>query len=191
MKRFLGKALLRLAGWRVVGESPTVGCVVVCAPHTSNVDYLLMLMVSWQCGFTLSWLGKTELFKPPLGWFMRATGGIAVDRKASNGLVGQLVAEFKRDPQLILAIPAEGTRSRTDHWKSGFYRIAEQAGVPYVLAFIDSSTKTTGFGPFVEPSGNLTADMDIARAFYADKVGLKPENFGEIRLREEDADTDA
>ena len=159
---------------------------MVCAPHTSNVDYLLMLMVSWVCDFKLSWLGKTELFKPPLGWLMKATGGVPVDRRAPNGLVGQLVDEFHRNPKLILAIPPEGTRSQTDHWKSGFYRIAEQAEVPYVLAFIDKSTKTTGFGPVVVPSGDLRADMDIARKFYADKVGLKHVNFGEIRLREED-----
>lgn len=190
MKRFLGRLMLRLSGWKAAGTPPMGGCVVVCAPHTSNWDYLLMLAVAWVNGLSLSWLGKTELFRPPMGWVMKATGGVPVDRRAANGLVGQMVDEFERNPNMALAIPAEGTRSKAEHWKTGFYRIAEQAHVPYVLAFIDKSTKTSGFGPIIEPSGDLRTDMDVAREFYADKVGLRHENFGPIRLREESADSD-
>lgn len=186
MKRRIGKLLLRLIGWKAVGEGPPAhGCVIVCAPHTSNIDYVLMLLVSWVHGMKLSFLAKDSLFKPPMGWLMRATGGVPVDRSAANGLVGQMVEEFGRNPDMYLAIPAEGTRSRAEFWKSGFYRIAEQAQVPYVLAFVDAATKTSGFGPAVKPSGDVVADMDVARDFYADKVGLKHHLFGPIRLREE------
>lgn len=186
MKPFLGKLILRLVGWKAApGEPPRGGCVVVCAPHTSNFDYVLMLAVAWIHGLSLSFLGKEALFKGPLGWLMRATGGVPVNRSAPQGLVGQMVEAFQRNPGMHLAIPAEGTRSRTEHWKSGFYRIAQQANVPIVLAFVDSATKTSGFGPTFTPTGDMAADMDIAREFYADKVGVKPAEFGPIRLREE------
>lgn len=192
MKARLAKLLLRLVGWKAVGEGPPRhGAVVVCAPHTSNFDYVLMLLVSWVHGMELSFLAKQSLFKPPLGWLMRATGGVPVDRSAPNGLVGQMVDQFRRNPDMYLAIPAEGTRSRAEFWKSGFYRIAEQAGVPYVLAFVDAGTKTSGFGPVVVPSGDVKADMDVARAFYADKVGVKHHLFGPIRLREEEPEEPA
>ncbi len=185
MKAFFGRLFLRLIGWRPVGDAPTSGCVIVCAPHTSNIDYLLMIAVSWVNHMNLSFLGKASLFKPPLGWVMRATGGVPVDRTSPQGLVGQLADEFAANPDLRLAIPAEGTRSRAEHWKSGFYRIAQAADVPIVLAFVDRATKTSGFGPIFMPSGDLAADMDIAREFYSDKVGWKHEHFGPIRLREE------
>ena len=77
-----------------------------------------------------------------------------------------------------------------EFWKSGFYRIAEQAGVPIVCAFVDRSTRSGGFGPVIHPSGDMSADMDRIRAFYADKTGLKPNRFNVPRLREEDAALD-
>lgn len=188
MKAAFARFVLKLWRWTPVGDPPDGGSVVLCAPHTSNVDYLLMILVAWTRNMNLSFLAKTQLFRPPVGWLMRATGGVPVDRTAPQGLVGQMADEFARNPGMHLAIPAEGTRSRTEHWKSGFYRIAEKAGVPISLAFIDKSTRTTGFGPTFVPSGDLVADMDTIRAFYDGKVGLKHQNFGPIRLREEEPD---
>ena len=177
--------------WTPVGTKPSRGSVVVCAPHTSNFDYVLMILVAWTQDMNLSFLGKSSLFKPPIGWIMRATGGVAVDRSAPNGLVGQMAEAFKANPDMMLAVPAEGTRGRTEYWKSGFHRIAVQAGVPICLAFIDKSTRTSGFGLVFDPSESLAADMDRVREFYADKVGLKHHNFGPIRLREEDLEQES
>lgn len=185
MKAKIATLILRVIGWRPVGQVHSSGAVIVCAPHTSNVDYLLMMLVAATRGMKLSFLGKASLFKPPLGILMRATGGIPVDRSAANGLVGQMVEAFERDPNMNLAVPAEGTRSRAEAWKSGFYRIAESAQVPITLAFIDKATKTSGFGPTFEPSGDIVADMALIREFYSGKVGLKPANFGPIQVREE------
>ena len=191
MKASIARLILKLWRWTPAGVKPSRGSVIVCAPHTSNVDYLLMILVAWTQGMNLSWLGKAQLFKPPLGWLMRATGGVSIDRSAPQGMVGQLSDEFGRNPGLMLAIPAEGTRSRTDYWKSGFYRIATQANVPLSLAFIDKSTRTAGFGIEMVPSGDIAADMVIIRDFYEGKVGLKPANFGPVRLREEEPDEGA
>ena len=188
MKRSFARLVLKLWRWTPVGQPPSRGSVIVCAPHTSNVDYLLMILTAWTRNMTLSWLGKASLFKPPLGWLMRATGGVAIDRSAPKGMVGQLSDEFARNPGLMLAIPAEGTRSRTEFWKSGFYRIAAQAEVPIGLSFIDKSKREVGFGIELEPTGDIAADMAIIRNFYDGKVGLKPDQFGPVRLREEEPD---
>ncbi len=144
-----------------------------------------MILVATSRNLRISFLGKEALFRFPLGWLMRATGGIPVDRSAPRGLVGQLVDRFNSSDTLALAIPVEGTRSRTEHWKSGFYRIAEQADIPLVLAFIDRTTKTSGFGPTMRVSGDIGADMDLIRQAYEGKVGIRPANAGPIRLREE------
>lgn len=191
MKAFLGRLFLKLWRWTPVGTKPSRGSVIVCAPHTSNLDYLLMIFTAWTQNMNLSFLGKAQLFKPPLGWLMRATGGIPVDRNAANGLVGQMTEAFTATPDLMLAIPAEGTRSKAEYWKSGFYRIAQSAEVPICLAFIDKSKREVGFGLVFEPSGDIAADMERVRVFYDGKIGLKHHNFGPVRLREETPDEGA
>ncbi|MCY7301226.1 MAG: lysophospholipid acyltransferase family protein [Ilumatobacteraceae bacterium] len=160
-------------------------CVMIAAPHTTNWDFPLTLALAKVGGVKISWLGKRSLFTGPMGPIMRWLGGVAVDRDAPGGMVASLAAEFEKHEQLALVVPAEGTRSKTEHWKSGFYRIAEQADVPIVLAFVDKSTRTGGFGPAIEVTGDVAADMDRMRAFYDGKTGLKDGRFGPIRLKEE------
>jgi 1-acyl-sn-glycerol-3-phosphate acyltransferase len=119
---------------------------------------------------------------------MRWLGGVPIDRSAPGGMVASLAHELTTRDRLVLVVPAEGTRSRTEYWKSGFYRIAQQAQVPVLLGFVDKSTRSGGFGPAVPITGDVRADMDVIRAFYAGKTGLKKDRFGPIRLREEDED---
>jgi 1-acyl-sn-glycerol-3-phosphate acyltransferase len=187
-------ARLWLALWRwkaVPSQEPAPDrCVMIAAPHTTNWDFPLTLAIARVSGVKISWLGKESLFRGPAGPIMRRLGGVAIDRSAPGGMVASLAKEFIDRDQLVLVVPAEGTRSRTEYWKSGFYRIAEQADVPIVCSFVDRRTRTGGFGPVVHPSGDLTADMDIIRAFYADKEGLKPDRFGPIRLKEEATPTE-
>ncbi|HQZ35486.1 MAG TPA: 1-acyl-sn-glycerol-3-phosphate acyltransferase [Ilumatobacteraceae bacterium] len=162
-------------------------CVIIAAPHTTNWDFPLMLALAKVTGVKVSWLGKRSLFNGPMGSIMRRLGGVAVDREAAGGMVASLAAEFDQHEQLAVVVPAEGTRSKTDYWKSGFYRIAEQAKVPIVLAFVDTSTRSGGFGPAIEVTGDLVADMDTMRGFYEGRTGLKAGRFGPIRLKEESA----
>lgn len=162
-------------------------CVMIAAPHTSNWDFPMMLALSKASGVRASWLGKRSLFKGPMGPVMRWFGGVAVDRDASGGMVASLAGQFDHVDRLALMVPAEGTRSHTDYWKSGFYRIAQQAEVPIVLAFLDRSTGKGGFGPAIEVTGDVDADMDRIRAFYEGMTGLKAGRFGPIRLKEESA----
>ncbi len=187
MTKLLARAWLAIWRWRVVAGAEPVPdrCVMIAAPHTSNWDFPITLAMAVVSGVRINWLGKREMFAGPFAPIMRALGGVPVDRSAPGGLVGSLAAKFAERDQLVLVVPAEGTRSITEYWKSGFYRIAEQAEVPIVCAFVDKSTRTGGFGPVIHPSGDLVADMDIMRAFYADKEGLKPGRFGPVRLREE------
>ena len=121
-----------------------------------------------------------------MGPVMRWLGGVAIDRSAPGGMVGALANEFAHRDHLVLVVPAEGTRSRTEYWKSGFYRIAEQADVPIMLAYVDRSTRSGGFGPLVQPTGDLVADMNVIRAFYEGKTGLAANRFGPVRLKEEE-----
>ena len=181
----LVRTVLRLTGWRLSGEVPQSG-ILVGAPHTSKWDWLVMLAIAWGSGVKPHVLVAHSYFGGVRGWVLRRTGGIPLDRSDPGDTIRELLEVAAREENFQLVIAPEGTRSKREYWKSGFYRIAGQTGLPIILGFVDGPTRTLGMGPALTPSGDVRADMDRVRAFYADKQGLKPENRTEPRLREED-----
>jgi 1-acyl-sn-glycerol-3-phosphate acyltransferase len=189
VRKAFARLILRLTRWHTVGEVPTSG-ILVGAPHTSNWDWVAMLLLMWSGGVPPRVLIKAEIMRTPLGPLLRANGGIAVDRQHPGTVVRDLLAEAKKGELFLLIIAAEGTRKKRDYWKSGFYRMAQQTGLPISMGFIDGPTRTMGFGPSFRPSGDVVADMDVVRGFYADKRGVHPRLRTEPRLREEDSATE-
>jgi 1-acyl-sn-glycerol-3-phosphate acyltransferase len=189
IRRTVARAYWAVSRWTHRSEAVAPGGtgILVGAPHTSNWDFVFMLAITWQLGLHIRFLGKRSLFAGPLGPLMRALGGIPVDRANPAGLVDEVIARVRAGERFYLVVTPEGTRGRAELWKSGFYRIARDTGLPITLGYVDRSTMTTGLGPTLRPTGDLAADMDRIRAFYADKSGLRPENRTEPRLREEGA----
>lgn len=165
--------------------APQHSGILLAAPHTSNWDFVLMLGVAWRAGFRPKFLGKKELFRGPAGPIMRALGGVAVDRKNPAGLVDDLVKQARSGETFQLVITPEGTRGNVPRWKSGFYRLAREADLPVTLAYCDRTTMTTGIGPTIHLTGDVKADMDVMRGFFADKAGVRPERRVEPYLAEE------
>ncbi|MCW2763114.1 MAG: phospholipid/glycerol acyltransferase [Marmoricola sp.] len=184
LRRNFARLVLRAARWKTVGTVPR-RAVLVGAPHTSNWDWVLTMLLAWDYDIQLKLLVKKEFFKGPLAPVLRSTGAIALDRSDPGATIRELLAEAEGEEPFVLGIAAEGTRSKGEYWKSGFYRIAQQSGLPITLAFLDAPSRTVGWGPTFTPTGNVSADMDRIRAFYADKTGLRPEGFTPPRLREE------
>ena len=184
MRSQLAAMVLRATRWTAVGEVPRTG-VLVGAPHTSNWDFVMMLLLMWRGDVTPRVLVKKELFRGPLGWLLRRLGGIPLDRANPSGVVRDLVREARSGEPFLLVLAAEGTRKKGDYWKSGFWRLARTARLPIVLGFIDGPTRTAGFGPTIIATSDVVADMDRIRAFYADKRGIHPHLRTEPRLREE------
>jgi 1-acyl-sn-glycerol-3-phosphate acyltransferase len=116
---------------------------------------------------------------------MQRFGAIPIDRSGSLGLVKQLVEQMKTRDEMRLLLSPEGTRLRGERWKSGFYHLAREAGVPICLSYLDYARRRGGFGPCFQPTGNFRADMDLVRAFYADVKGRLPEQFTPPLLAEE------
>lgn len=188
MLESIARGFLRITGWEPEGEAPSEPrFVLIAAPHTSNWDLAYLLALAQVFGVRVSWMGKHTLFRGPWGAVLRRLGGIPVKRHERGRMVERMARIFEEHERLALVVPAEGTRGYTPYWKSGFYHIARQAGVPIVLGYLDYPRRRGGFGPALQPSGDLRRDMDVIRAFYAGKVGRHPANKGEIRLREEDA----
>ena len=183
MLKTVSRHLLSLLGWqldtRLPGEKKFV---MLGAFHTSNWDFPIGILGMWALGLKASWVGKHTLFRGPLGPIFKLLGGIPVDRTIHTGFIQRVAALYDTREQMTLTIAAEGTRSKTAHWKTGFYFIALEAKVPVALAYLDYGKKRLGVGATIYPSGDIRKDFEKIHDFYKDKTGLRPENQGPIAL---------
>ena len=183
----LARAVLRHLGWTVQFDGlPGRQGVIVVYPHTSNVDFLVGVMVKWAVGIQANFWGKDSLFRIPiLGPWMKWLGGIPVNRSAPGGLVEQAASHLRQcretDAYAWLVVAPEGTRRLTEGWRSGFYRVASQAQVPIGVAAFDYAQRQVRF-QFLELSGDPVADMAaIAQALHL-ASGYRPEQASPIKL---------
>ncbi|MBS2017094.1 MAG: 1-acyl-sn-glycerol-3-phosphate acyltransferase [Deltaproteobacteria bacterium] len=181
--------LLRTVGWKFEGGIPFEKKYVCLAfPHTSNWDGALLVGLCQSIGLEMSWMIKNDWTRGPMGAVLRPLGAIGIDRSGSHNVVQQMIDEMKSKDALVLGIPPEGTRKRSEYWKSGFYHIALGAKVPVVPGYLDYGRKRAGLGDPIHLTGDVRADMDAIRAFYAKvaPVGRVPGDVGPIRLRDEE-----
>jgi 1-acyl-sn-glycerol-3-phosphate acyltransferase len=175
---------LGVFGWTIQVEDPGVDrYVLIVAPHTSNWDFLVGILAAQALRLKAHWIGKHTMFRPPFGWFFRALGGIPVDRGQGGDLIPQVVRHFAETPGFKLALAPEGTRSGTDHWKSGFHHIARAAGVPIVMGSIDYPGRRIVIGGAFVPDDSVEHTFERLREFYAPFRGRYPEKGSQIRPR--------
>ena len=183
--QWLSRIFLKMLGWQIAGDLPEdEKLVAIFAPHTSNWDFLIVYPMVNAFGIKGNYFAKHTLCRPPLGWFMRATGAIPVVRRRTENLVDSAIATLADHDQFYLGLAPEGTRRYTDHWRTGFYHIAERSGARILLLYADYEEKVVGLGPVITPSGDMAADFEIIKAFYADKVPKRPENRSDAVLGE-------
>ena len=177
MLKIIGKLILQLAGYKIIDTTPKgvqnyQKAVMIAAPHTSNWDYVYTMAALYALDVPIKYLGKASLFKFPLGILIKKLGGIPVKREQKNNMVNDMAKMINESiEQMILIIPAEGTRSYSKEWKSGFYHIAQTAGVPIILGFLDFAKKEVGFLDEFNPTGNYEEDLKIIQKKY---VGITP-----------------
>jgi len=195
MLKKISQFILSTLGWQLDAQLPAEKkYVIIGAFHTSNWDFPLSILGLWAMGLKASWVGKHTLFRGPLGPIFKLLGGIPVDRTLHTGFIQRIARLCQSRDQMALTIAAEGTRTKAEHWKTGFYFIALEARVPIALGYLDYSKKRVGVGATLYPSGDIRKDFEIIRDFYKDKKGLRPENQSPIRLPpkyETESDQDA
>ena len=165
--RWFGRTLLRLGGWRMVGEFPDLPKVVLIgAPHSSNWDGVWGFGAKLALGLDIRILGKHQLFWWPLGPILRKIGVVAVDRSAASGVVEQAASMIAQADQFWFGLAPEGTRKPVERWKPGFWKIAKAANVPVLPAYFHYPDKIIGIGPVFHLTDDMPGDIARIRAWY-------------------------
>ncbi len=183
MRRLSSFIYHKILGWKIVGSFDPVKTkksVVIVVPHTSWHDFYIGLLVRQIVGLRISFLGKKELFKWPLGWYFRKVGGIPLDRTSGQNKVEAIAELFKNREELRLALAPEGTRKKVKEWKSGFYHIAKTAGVPIIMVSFDFGKKQNMISEPFYPTDDQEKDMEFMYSFFKDVKGKKPEYSFEV-----------
>jgi len=182
MKKLIASLILKLFGWKTSFD-PIKGidkCVIIAAPHTSNWDFPYTIFAFWKYGIPYSFFIKDSYTKSFMGGILRSMGAIGVDRSKGGNLVDYASDLLKNRDKLMLIVPAEGTRSYTEKWKTGFYHIAKNAEVPIALGFLDFKTKEIGIGKLFTPTDDIDSDFDQIQEFYKNITGKHPELYNPI-----------
>ena len=175
--RAISIVILKILRWQARGsELPHQKFVLIGAPHTSNWDFPLMLMVVLKLRLRVFWMGKHTLFPFPFSGLMKWLGGIPINRSASHNVVRETVRQFKENKDLVVLVPPEGTRSKVARWKTGFYHIANMAEVPILMGYVNAEKKEAGFADFFYPTGDVEGDLEKIREFYHPIKGLIADN---------------
>jgi len=176
--------ILKKLGWTLHVDMPEIDkFVAIAAPHTSNWDFPLGILAAKAIKLKVHWMGKHSMFRWPFGWFFRAIGGTPIQRDGGQYYMQQMTDLFNRSDSLVLALAPEGTRSKTDHWKTGFHSIARAANVPVLMAYLDYENKQVGIGGLFYPGDDIDADFCLIREYYRDRRGKNPENESLIQVR--------
>lgn len=181
----LAEQSLEMMGWELDNHWPVDldQCVMIAAPHTSNWDALYARLALKALGVNVRLTIKDSYMKLPFGPFVRAMGGIGIDRTPKNAgeprlsMVQVMTDLFKQHPKLVMLVTPEATRAKQEEWKTGFYHVAISAGVPIALAYMDYAKKKTGVGKIVYPTGDYEKDMAEIMDFYAQISAKFPEKF--------------
>ncbi len=176
--------VMRLKGWTFHGERPKDRkFILLGAPHTSNWDFILTWALMSYFDLPLKYFVKDQIFKGPLKPFFISMGAMPIDRSRRLNMVERTIEAFQENDDIVIGILPEGTRKYVEHWKSGFYHIAQGAKVPLILAGVDGVNKKLILLDRFETTGDIQADMEKLAEIFGDIKGMVPEFSGPVRLK--------
>lgn len=169
--------ILKIFGWKILGQFPAA-CkkyVIAVAPHTSNWDFPLGLLVRSARKAKVVFIAKHTLFQFPYGFLFRWLGGYPVDRRKSNNFVESVVNIFNSKDEFAIVMAPEGTRKKVEKFKSGFYHIAKNAGIPIVLCKFDWGRKEVAFDEPFYTTDDEEKDFVKIYSYFKGVKGKNPE----------------
>ena len=176
--------VLKKMGWNIYGRIPDdiKQSVLIVAPHTSLWDTIIGRLAFWHLDHDIKILIKGEAFFWPFSILLKAIGGMPVNRQKNTRMVETIANMYKKHDELIIVITPEGTRTRVENWKMGFYYIAQKAKIPIALGWMDYEKKEGGVAKMFYPTNNIEKDMAEIKEFYSGLKGKHPEKSNTIPL---------
>ncbi len=173
--------LFRIFGWKTEGTiSPEIKkAVFAVSPHYYWRDFLLGIGVRSYLDVYIGYIGKSELFRPPFGWFFRMLGGIPAFRTSNNNMVDSQVNAINASKDMLFALAPEGTRKNVSKLRTGFYYMALGAGIPIIRVGFDFPKKTIFFAEPFMPTGDFKADMKKYFVPFFEKIGDRQKDWVE------------
>lgn len=170
-RRIYNFILTHFLGWEIKGNSTfsklkIKKAILIAAPHTHWMDLFLGILIRGSVGFKSSFIGKKELFFFPLSIFLKLIGGIPVNRSKKNNTVNQIVNIFNQRKEFMLSLAPEGTRQKVSKFKTGFYYIAKEAGIPIIMITMDYSNKQSLISDPFYPTKNFKDDLNFIESFF-------------------------
>lgn len=151
----------KLSGWKIIGEIPKElrkASFAVC-PHNTWKDFLIGIASRAVINRYITYLGKAELFRPPIGFFFRGLGGTPVQRFKNMNMVESYSKFINDQDDLLFAVAPEGTRKNVSKLRTGFYYMSVNANIPIIPVGFDFPKKQMIFAEPFMPTGNFEADM--------------------------------
>ena len=176
--QWVGKTIFSFFGWSLNGRIPNEERIlIIAAPHTSNWDFILGMLVIIGLNAKIKWIGKHSMFKPGVKWFFKWLGGIPVNRENPASLIKNVTDIVERQKGLMIGMAPEGSRQKVDKWKTGFLRIAELTQAKILFFAIDAPSKCILIGDLFIPTGNIEEDMKFVKNYFSAFKGINPEQF--------------
>ncbi len=172
-------------GWTWKNNFPVESkrCVLLAAPHTSNWDLIYGMGMTYNQGVPIRFTIKEEWMIFPFKKALVEMGALGINRKRKEAgterpsMVEVMCRLFLENTEIAMTITPEGTRSRNNKWKTGFWHTAKKSGVPICFAYLDYSRKEVGIGGILYPTDNLSNDMKVIADFYRNISPLRPSKF--------------
>ena len=164
------RLLMKLMGWKAVhGVMPHKKAIILGVPHTSAWDFVISYLYYTSVGGTVHILIKEEFFFWPVGFFLRKSGAIPIDRSKGATVVKRAIELMNQQDEFHLAITPEGTRAKTTRWKAGFHAIAKATGATVYLGFFDWGKKEIGWTDTLGLTDDPQDDIRRMKAYYRAK----------------------
>ncbi len=187
MKKIVSTLILKSLGWKtsINRTDELLKCVMIAAPHTSNWDFFFAALTFWKHDIKFRFFVKDSYTKSLfLGFLVNKMGAIGVDRSKGMNLVDFAINILKENDEIVIMVPAEGTRKYVEKWKTGFYYIAKGANVPIALGYLDYKSKIAGVGPLIKPGEKMEDDFNTIQNFYKKISGKHSELYNKVIFKE-------
>ncbi len=177
--KFFFHSWFRLFGWKTLKLMPDGAGITIAAPHTSNWDifYAMGAAIIFDIKIYFS-IKESWCRAPVIGSLILWMGGIPIIRSPKGQGQVDLIRKFverHKGKRIFFLFTPEGTRGKVEKWKTGFYHVSQNTGLPIFLAKVDYRSKISGVFHSYQLTDDKDRDIKAIQASYRSICGRFPD----------------